>query len=127
MWINKKMKILIVEDDYPTGDLIKEYLSDLGFVNIDVTTNGESALNRMKEKHYGLVISDWAMKPISGIDLLKTMRSRGNGTPFIMVTGDNRMTSLGEASDEGASHYIVKPVEKKILKETLIKIFGQFE
>jgi len=127
MWINKKMEILIVDDDCPTADLIKEYLSDLGFANIDVTTNGESALSRMKDKHYGLIISDWAMEPISGIELLKTMRSRGNGTPFIMVTGDNRMTSLSDANDEGVNNYIVKPIEKNILKETLIKIFGRFE
>ena len=86
------------------------------------------AFNKMKEKNYGLVISDWNMEPVTGLGLLKQVRSDENlqGTPFIMLTAESKTENVIAAKEAGVSNYIVKPFNAETLKQKLTAVLGDF-
>ena len=85
------MPVLVVDDYSTMIRIIRNLLKQLGFDNIDDASDGSAALNKMRGKKYGLVISDWNMEPMTGYELLKEVRSDPglNKTPFIMVTAES--------------------------------------
>ncbi len=90
MSIDLSMPILVVDDYNTMIRIIRNLLKQLGFEDIDDASDGSAALGKMREKRYGLVISDWNMEPMTGYELLKEVRSDPglNKTPFIMVTAE---------------------------------------
>ena len=126
MSIDKNISILVVDDFATMTQLMKYLLMSLGFKNIDEARDGGSALIKMSEKQYGLVISDWNMEPISGLDLLKALRAQGNAIPFIMVTAESKTESVIEAKQAGVTNYIVKPYNAVTLKSKLVSVLGEF-
>ncbi len=123
------MNVLIVDDYKTMLRIIGNLLKQLGFQNVDEATDGEMALDLMKTKHYGLVISDWNMEPMTGIDLLKSVRAsdgKHKEVPFIMVTAESKTENVIAAKESGANNYIVKPFNAETLKQKMVSVIGQF-
>src|SRR4051812_35405826 len=89
------LKILIVDDYKTMLRVIRNLLLQIGFREIDEATDGEMAIGMIKSKHYHLVISDWNMQPMTGIDLLKAVRSNlAPELPFIMITAESKVENV---------------------------------
>lgn len=126
MMVDKNMSILVVDDFQTMTQLMRYLLFSLGFKNVDEARDGRSALAKMSEKQYNLVISDWNMQPMSGIDFLKYLRSQGNTVPFILVTAENKTENVIEAKQAGVNNYIIKPYNAVTLKSKLVSVLGEF-
>ncbi len=107
-------KILIVEDDVQLCKLIRDWLS-LEHHNVELEHDGQEALNRLKVYEYDLVVLDWEMPGVSGIDILKDFRSRGKKTPVLMLTGRGSIDDKETGLDTGADDYLTKPFHGKEL------------
>ncbi|GAB5046998.1 chemotaxis response regulator CheY [Thermodesulfovibrio sp. TK110] len=121
---NFKIKVLVV-DDFPTmRRIVKNLLKQLGFENIEEAENGEDALRKLRSGDYGLVVSDWNMPVMEGLELLKHIRSdpQLKDIPFLMVTAEAEKEKVIEAIKAGVDNYIVKPFTGEVLKEKLEKI-----
>ncbi len=128
MAVDKSMSILVVDDYKTMLRIIRNLLKQLGFENVDEATDGSAALQKMRERQYGLVISDWNMEPMTGLQLLKEVRA-DNGlkeTPFIMVTAESKTENVVTAKQAGVSNYIVKPFNAETLKTKLTAVIGNF-
>jgi two-component system chemotaxis response regulator CheY len=113
---------VLVVDDYSTMvRIIRKLLKQIGFENVDEAASGVAALEKIKSKQYGLVISDWNMEPMTGYDLLKTVRADPAMAkmPFILVTAESKQDNITAAKNAGVSGYIVKPINEKTLKEKI--------
>ena len=128
MSVDLKMPVLIVDDYATMLRIIKNLLKQIGFENIDDATNGGEAFQKMKLKKYGLVISDWNMQPVTGIEFLRNVRKDPElkSTPFIMVTAESKTDNVLEARAAGVSNYIVKPFSSEILKGKIASVLGDF-
>ncbi|MGL4495857.1 MAG: response regulator [Beijerinckiaceae bacterium] len=118
MAINPGMPILIVDDYSTMIRIIRNLLKQLGFEDVDDANDGQSALAKMKQRRYGLVISDWNMEPMTGYELLRQVRSDFDmrDTPFIMVTAESKTENVIAAKKAGVNNYIVKPFNAQTLK-----------
>ena len=128
MAIDKDMPILIVDDYKTMLRIIRNLLKQLDFNNVDEATDGTVALEKLREKKYGLIISDWNMEPMTGIQLLKEVRSDSElkKMPFIMITAESKTENVVIAKEAGVSNYIVKPFNAATLKSKLAGVLGDF-
>jgi len=128
MAVDMKMPILIVDDYKAMLRIVRNLLKQFGFENVDEAANGGEAFNQMKEKQYGLVISDWNMEPMTGIQLLQQVRADANtkDTPFIIIAAESKAENVIAAKEAGVSNYIVKPFNAKTLKQKLTAVLGAF-
>ncbi len=126
MAANPGMKILVVDDFATMRRIIKNILTQLGYKNIIEADDGSTALNVLKSEKIDLVISDWNMPKMTGLDLLKAVRGDSSlaDTPFIMVTAEAQQDNIILAVKSKVSQYIVKPFTAETLAEKLGKIFG---
>ncbi|MBN9543675.1 MAG: response regulator [Alphaproteobacteria bacterium] len=126
--VDKNMNILVVDDYKTMIRIIKNLLNQLGFSNVEEATNGSMALTKLSEKTFGLIISDWNMEPMSGLELLKKVRAddRYKTTPFIMVTAESKTENVVAAKEAGVNNYIVKPFNAETLKQKLTSVIGEF-
>ncbi|SIQ07975.1 MULTISPECIES: response regulator [unclassified Bosea (in: a-proteobacteria)] len=118
MGLDPAMPILVVDDYQTMIRIIRNLLRQLGFENVDDASDGTTAIEKMRDKRYGLVISDWNMEPMSGIELLQRVRDEEklSETPFIMVTAESKTENVIAAKKAGVSNYIVKPFNAQTLK-----------
>ena len=125
MAVDLSMPVLIVDDYNTMVRIIRNLLKQLGFEHIDDASDGSQALAKMRERQYGLVISDWNMEPMTGYDLLKQVRSDPglSTTPFIMVTAESKTENVIAAKKAGVSNYIVKPFNAQTLKSKIDSVF----
>jgi two-component system chemotaxis response regulator CheY len=128
MSVDKNMNVLIVDDYKTMLRIIRNLLRQLGFVNIDEATDGSMALQMMRGANYGLVISDWNMEPMTGLQLLREVRSDAKlkNTPFIMVTAESKSENVIAAKEAGVSNYIVKPFNAETLQAKMVSVLGEF-
>jgi two-component system chemotaxis response regulator CheY len=126
MAANPNMKILIVDDFATMRRIVKNILTQLGFKNVIEADDGTTALDVLKSEKIELIISDWNMPKMTGLDLLKAVRSDASmaNTPFIMVTAEAQQDNIILAVKAKVSQYIVKPFTAETLAEKLQKIFG---
>jgi len=126
MAVDPSMPVLVVDDYKTMIRIIRNLLRQLGFVNVDEASDGSAALNMMREKNYGLVISDWNMEPMTGYELLREVRADDvlSRTPFIMVTAESKTDNVIAAKKAGVNNYIVKPFNAATLKSKIDAIFG---
>ena len=124
MAVDKTINVLVVDDYVTMIRIIGNLLKQLGFINIDQATNGKAALEKIGAKPYGLIISDWNMEPMTGLDLLKEVRSKGSKVPFIMVTAESKAENILAAREAGVNNYIVKPFNADALKAKLSQVLG---
>ena len=96
MAVDLSMPVLVVDDYNTMIRILRNLLKQLGFQDIDDATDGTAALVKMRQKHYGLVISDWNMEPMTGYDLLKEVRASPefSNTPFIMITAESKTENV---------------------------------
>ncbi len=128
MSVDTAMNVLIVDDYATMLRIIRNLLKQVGFLNVDEATDGGQALQMMKMKDYGLVISDWNMEPMSGLQLLKEVRADNKleKLPFIMITAESKSENVIAAKEAGVSNYIVKPFNAATLKTKLTSVIGSF-
>ena len=129
MSVDKNMNVLIVDDYNTMLRIVKNLLKQLGFNNVDEASDGSQAYEKVKQKDYGLIISDWNMEPMTGLELLKTIRTSGEkyqAVPFIMVTAESKTENVIEAKKAGVNNYIVKPFNAETLKSKMAAVLGEF-
>jgi len=125
MAVDLSMPILIVDDYHTMVRIIRNLLKQLGFENVDDATDGSAALQKLRAKKYGLVISDWNMEPMTGYDLLREVRGDPTlvKTPFIMVTAESKTENVIAAKKAGVDNYIVKPFNAQTLQHKIQSVF----
>lgn len=126
MSVDKTMPVLIVDDYKTMLRIVDNLLRQLGFNNIDQATDGTMALDMFGKKSYGLVISDWNMEPMSGLEFLKHVRAgtHNKAVPFIMVTAESKTENVIAAKQAGVNNYIVKPFNAETLKNKIAAVIG---
>ncbi len=122
---NYNIKILVV-DDFPTmRRIVKNLLNQLGFKNIEEAEDGAQAYSKLQSGEFSLVVSDWNMPNMEGIELLRRVRQSTEplcNIPFLMVTAEAEKDKVIEAIKSGVDNYIVKPFTLEVLKEKLEKM-----
>lgn len=128
MAVDKNMPILIVDDYKTMLRIIRNLLKQLGFTNVDEAMDGGEALTKLRSASFGLVISDWNMEPMTGLELLKEVRADDTlkTTPFVMITAESKTENVVAAKQAGVNNYIVKPFNAATLKTKLTSVIGQF-
>jgi two-component system chemotaxis response regulator CheY len=126
MALDKSTPILIVDDYRTMIRIIRNLLTQLGFDNLDDAQDGRAALAKLKERRFGLVISDWNMEPMSGIELLQQVRADPalESLPFLMITAENRADRVALARRAGVNGYVVKPFNADTLGERIASVMG---
>ena len=127
MAVDLSMPILVVDDYSTMIRIIRNLLKQLGFQDIDDANDGTVALAKMRDKRYGLVISDWNMEPMTGYELLKEVRQDPglSKTPFIMVTAESKTENVIAAKKAGVNNYIVKPFNAQTLQTKIEAVFAE--
>jgi two-component system chemotaxis response regulator CheY len=118
------LPVLVVDDSRTMTTIISKLVHDVGFTNVDQVNDGISALDRLREKKYGLVLSDWDMRPMNGTELIQQIRKdpTTSGTLVIMITakGDADVSWLS-----GADGYLTKPFKADDLREKIEEVLSQ--
>ena len=116
--VDSSLPILVVDDYNTMVRIIRNLLKSIGYENVDDAPNGAEALAKIKQKSYGLVISDWNMEPMTGYELLQKVRAEPATAhiPFIMVTAESKTDNVVAARKAGVTNYIVKPFNAQTLK-----------
>jgi two-component system, chemotaxis family, chemotaxis protein CheY len=128
MAVDLNAPVLVVDDYQTMIRIIRNLLKQLGFENVDEAADGAEALSKMRNKKYGLVISDWNMEPMTGYELLREVRADETlkPTPFIMVTAESKTENVIAAKKAGVNNYIVKPFNVQTLKSKMASVLGDF-
>ena len=124
MPVDKSMPVLIVDDYKTMLRIIRNLLKQIGFDNVEEASDGTEALAKLRAGRFGLVISDWNMEPMTGLQLLQEVRADAKlkSTPFIMVTAESKTENIVVAKQAGVSNYIVKPFSAETLKSKIEKV-----
>lgn len=128
MALDMNMKVLIVDDYKTMLRVLHNLLRQMNFTTIEQAEDGSEALEKLKQDTYGLVISDWNMEPMSGMDLLCEIRAddKMRDLPFIMITAESSSENVKAAKDAGVSNYIIKPFTSETLRTKLVSVLGDF-
>lgn len=127
--MDKNMKILVVDDFSTMRRIVKNLLRDLGFSNTHEADDGNTAWPMLQSGDFDFVVTDWNMPGMSGIELLKKIRSddRLKTTPVLMVTAEAKRDQIVAAAQAGVNGYVVKPFTAAALKEKIEKIFERVD
>ena len=119
------MKILVVDDSLVMRRIITNHLRALGYSNILEAENGEKALQVLEKEQVDLIFSDWCMRVMHGIEVLRSVRKNEatKNIPFIMVTAEAQPHLILEAIRAQVSDYVVKPFTRENLRESIEKVF----
>lgn len=125
--LDLKMKILVVDDFSTMRRIVKNILKQIGFSDIDEAEDGNNALLKLKQEKFDMVVSDWNMPNMTGLDLLKAIRADStiNSMPVLMVTAEAKKENVLEAIQAGVNNYVVKPFTADTLKDKIEKIFDK--
>jgi two-component system chemotaxis response regulator CheY len=125
MTADPNMKILVVDDMTTMRRIVKNILKQLGFSNTEEAENGQEALTKLRADTFGLVVSDWDMPVISGVEMLRAIRAdeKLKHIPVLIVTAEAQKENLIEAIQAGVNDYVVKPFTAEMLEKKLNKIF----
>ncbi|MGB0682177.1 MAG: response regulator [Magnetovibrionaceae bacterium] len=123
----QSLRVLIVDDQASMRGLTRYCLEQMGVRNVTEANDGAAALNEMKLNKFDLIISDWNMEGIDGLELLKTIRANPltQKTPFIMSTGNKEREKVQTAIKAGVNNYVVKPFNVATLKKKMEAVVGQ--
>lgn len=123
----KDMKVLVVDDFATMRRIVKNILRELDFKDIVEAENGAAAVKILESQDIDLIVSDWNMPKMTGLELLKWVRAneKTKDLPFLMVTAEAQKENVVEAVKAKVSNYIVKPFTAAVLAEKLAKILPQ--
>ena len=124
--MNTDITVLVGDDDWHIIENIKHHLKKMGFTNIKTADTGANALQQALVVNFGLVLSDWNMPDMDGLELLQNIRAIPSleSTPFLMITSNSDKQSVINAIKGGVEYYIVKPFEGKTLRSKIEEILG---
>ncbi|MEW6542460.1 MAG: response regulator [Nitrospirota bacterium] len=122
---DKNLRILVVDDMSTMRRIVRNVLKQLGYGNVEEAEHGQEALTKLQKEPFGLVVTDWNMPIMSGIDLLRTIRADRamHHIPVIMLTAEAQKSNILEALNAGVSQYLVKPFTAEIMQTKLDQIF----
>ncbi len=122
----KNLQILIVDDQQSMRELTRHCLKQIGVNQVTAARSGEEALDALGKTKFDLIISDWNMDGISGLELLTKIRSNAviKALPFIMATGQKDKAQVIAAKEAGANNYIVKPFSASDLRKRVEAVLG---
>jgi len=125
--IDTSIKVLVVDDMSTMRRIVKNVLKQIGFSDMVEAENGLDALSKLKVGDIGLIVSDWNMPVMQGIELLREVRAdvELKHIPFLMVTAETQKEHIIEAVQAGVSNYVVKPFTPEALQGKLEKIFAK--
>ena len=126
MAVDKRTPILVVDDYKTMVRIVRNLLNQLGVQDVDEANDGATALAKLRARRFGLVISDWAMEPMNGLELLQQVRADPDlkTLPFIMITAENRKERVAKAEQAGANGYIVKPFTAETLNDRIARVMS---
>jgi two-component system chemotaxis response regulator CheY len=126
MKMNTETKILIVDDFATMRRIIRITLNSLGCMNIDEADDGDTALPMLRSESYGLVITDWNMPGMPGIDLLQMIRSDKAllNIPVLMITAESKRELIVQAIEAGVNDYLVKPFHRDALIKKVSRLIA---
>ncbi len=121
---DENLKVLVVDDFATMRKIEKNILGQLGIKNVDEADDGSTALPKIQENNYDVVLMDWNMPQMSGLELLKAVRSDPNtkNVPIVMVTAEALKDNIVAAAQAGVNDYVVKPFTAAVLEEKLNKV-----
>ena len=124
--MNTKLRILVVDDFATMRRIIRNLLQDLGFSNIAEADDGNTAWPMLQNGSYDLLITDWNMPGMPGLELLKAVRAdaRLAKLPVLMLTAEAKREQIVEAAQAGVNGYVIKPFTAETLKAKLEKILA---
>jgi two-component system, chemotaxis family, chemotaxis protein CheY len=127
MAIDTSVPVLIIDDYQTMLRIVRNLLKRIGFTDVDEAKDGREALGKLRQKQYGLIISDWNMAPMTGYELLQEVRSTPDlcHLPFLMITAEARTQNVIAAKQAGASNYIVKPFDAETLRSKLSSVLSR--
>lgn len=125
--IDTSIRVLVVDDMSTMRRIVKNVLKQIGFSDMIEAGNGQEALRKLKTDDIGLIVSDWNMPVMQGIELLRAVRSASElkDLPFLMVMAEAQKENIVEAIQAGVSNYVVKPFTAEVLQEKLEDIFAK--
>ena len=125
MNLNKNMRVIIVDDYTTMLRILRNLLRQLEIMNVEEANDGDTAFQLIQKAPPDLVISDWNMVPVSGLDLLRKVRADAKlkHIPFIMVTAESKTENVIAAKQAGVSNYIVKPFNADTLRAKIVSVF----
>jgi two-component system chemotaxis response regulator CheY len=120
------MRVLIVDDYHTMLRILRNLLRQLNLENVEEASDGEEAFSKLQAQPHDLIISDWNMQPVTGLDLLKRVRAdaKVKRIPFIMVTAESKTEKVIAAKQAGVSNYIVKPFNSETLRAKIASVMG---
>lgn len=126
MAMDTSLKVLVVDDFATMRRIVKGVLKQLGFNDVVEANDGKLALNELKKDNYGLIVCDWNMPNMTGLELLQVVRKDAElkDIPFVMVTAEGQKENVVEAVKAGVSNYIIKPFTPEAFSEKLAKVFS---
>jgi two-component system chemotaxis response regulator CheY len=126
MNLNKNMRVVIVDDYTTMLRILRNLLRQLEIMNVEEANDGDTAFQLLQKNPPDLVISDWNMVPVTGLDLLRKVRAdaRLKHIPFIMVTAESKTENVIAAKQAGVSNYIVKPFNADTLRAKIASVCG---
>ena len=124
--IDLDIRILVVDDYALTRAMVQSILKGVGFHNIVNADNGATAVKRLQEQKVDLVICDWRMPNMSGVEFLRHIRSLDGyqQVPFLMLTAEVTRSAVQEAIDAGVSDYVAKPFTADLLLQKISKLMA---
>lgn len=119
------MKILVVDDFATMRRIVRNLLKDLGFTDVDEAEDGAIALEKLQSGRFDLVVSDWSMPNMDGLQLVRSIRKTPTlaHLPVLLVTAEEKKADIAAAAQAGANDYIVKPFNAATLGDKLQKVF----
>jgi two-component system chemotaxis response regulator CheY len=126
MAAHASINVLIVDDYKTMLRIIRNLLKQIDFENVEEASDGNEALAKLRGGNFGLIISDWNMEPMTGLQLLQHVRAdpKLKTKPFIMVTAESKTENVIVAKQAGVSNYIVKPFNAETLRSKIQKVLG---
>ncbi len=122
--LDPNMRVLVIDDFATMRKIEKNILGQLGIKNVDEADDGSTALPKLKANQYDVVLLDWNMPNMTGLELLKAMRAEDSlkSVPVIMVTAEALKDNVVAAAQAGVNDYVVKPFNAATLEEKLRKV-----
>lgn len=120
------MEVLIVDDFATMRRILKNILTQIGFSNLYEASDGKNALKVLKNQKIDLIMCDWNMPIMTGLDLLNIVRGDDElkSIPFVMVTAEAQKENIIQAVQAGVNNYVVKPFTTETITQKLEKVFG---
>jgi two-component system chemotaxis response regulator CheY len=116
------MKILVVDDSATMRRIVLRGLSDMGYTEFVEAENGQAAMTAVEKGGIGLIITDWNMPVMSGLEFVTELRANNHDMPVLMVTTNASNQDVFQALKAGVNNYVVKPFTPDTLKEKVLAV-----